>query len=123
MRIKNKYIRNRIFRAKHWKKIRNRNHPYETFCPYRIDRASCHYWEGQYDTEDQVKRHFEWIAIQSRGVESGHHYGLFHAPKHFRKTLWKQRKAQEKVLLARIRQGNYDAEIPNFKKDADWLWF
>lgn len=123
MRIKNKYIRNRLSRVKHWKSVRNRNHPFVTLCPYRIDVAPSAYWVRNWDTEEQIKSHFEWIDEQARAIESGHHRSFFHAPKHYRQRLWKLRKAQEKVVMAKIRQGDYDAEMPTFKQDADWLWF
>lgn len=90
---------------------------------FNIDVASNSYWVRKWSTEEQIKRHFEWIAEKARAMESGHHRSFFHAPKHYRKTLWKQRKAQEKTVLARIRKGDYDAEMPKFKRDADWLWF
>jgi len=123
MRTENKYIRNRRFRVKHWNRIRNQNHPYETLCPYRIDVAPRDYWVRLWDTLEQIKSHFESIERQARAIENGTHKHWNHAPKHFRKTLWKQRKAQERRVLAKIRQGDYDAVMPTFKKDADWLWF
>ena len=118
MRIKNKYIRNRNARSKAWHSVRNRNHPFETMMPWFYYNS-----KANYTFEEQVKNHFEWIDEQARAVESGHHRSFFHAPKHYRQDLWKERKAQERVILARIRQGDYDVEMPKFKKDADWLWF
>jgi hypothetical protein len=117
MRIQNKYIRNRCFRNKAWKTIRDQSHPFKTYAPYYI------YGTKYYSFEDQVKQNFEWIAEQARAMESGHHRSFFHAPKHYRKILWKQRKAQERSVMTRIRNGDHELESPKFKRDADWLWF
>lgn len=117
MRINNKYIRNRHFRNKHWKRIRNQSHPFETYMPWFF-----YYVGANYTTEQQIKDHFDWITKQARQIESGNRHGL-HAPKDFRKGLNARRKAKERQILNRIRLGDYDAEMPTFKRDADWLWF
>jgi len=121
MRIKNKYLRNRYFRIKNWKRISNTKHPFETYCPY-------HYMYGEYMTnpqysyEAQVNRNFEWVDIEARGLESG--ANVFHnSPAGFRRMLNKQRKAAERIAMAKIRQGDYEVEVPHFKKDANWLYF
>ena len=103
MKIKHKYLRNRAYRVKHWNHIRRKSHPYETFCPYRIDVAPSAYWVRQWNTEDQVKRHFEWIAELARALENGHKNGLFHAPKDYRKTFNDRIKAKERNAMAKIR--------------------
>lgn len=123
MRIKNKYIRNRSFRLKYWKHIRSKSQPYETLCPYRIDIAPRSYWVKLWDTEEQIKRHFEWITEQARRLENGSHRSTWHAPKSYRKVLNDKRKAAERNYISKIRQGNYDALEPKFKKDADWFYF
>ena len=123
MRIENKYNRNRAYRAKHWNRIRNQSHPYETFCPYQIDVAPHSYWVRMWDTLEQIKSHFERIDEQARAIENGTHKRWNHAPKWFRKQLNKQRQAAENNIMARIRQGDYDAAFPQWKRDADWLWF
>lgn len=121
MRIQNKYLRNRHFRNKNWKRIRNTKHPFETYCPYS-------YYTGQYQcdvrdiAEKQVKRHFEWIDIEAWGLESGANV-FMNAPAPFRRMLNKQRKAAERNAMAKIRQGDYEVEMPHFKKDANWLYF
>lgn len=112
MRIENKYNRNRAYRAKHWHRIRIQTNPYEHT-----------HGAWYYTTEEQVQYHLEEVSRQARAIENGTHKHWNHAPKHFRKTLWKQRKAQERRIMAQIRQGDYDAELPKHKRDADWLWF
>lgn len=123
MRIKNKYLRNKAFRVKHWNRIRNQSHPFETLCPYIIDVAPNIYWVRGWDEVEQIKSHFEWIDKQSRAIENGTHKRWHHAPKHFRKTIWEHRKAYERNVMAKVLQGDYDAVFPNWKKDADWNWF
>jgi len=118
MRIENKYLRNRNARSKYWHSVRRRSQPYETYMPW-----FSYYPEGNYTAEEQIKNHFEWIDEQARAMESGHHRSFFHAPKHYRQTLWKQRKAKERAIMARVRGGDHELEFPTFKRDADWLWF
>lgn len=121
MRIQNKYLRNRHFREKNWKRIRNNKHPFETHCPYN-------YYMGEYrcdpcySYEEQVKRHFEWIDIEAWGLESGANV-FYNAPAGFRRMLNKGRKAAERKAMAKIQQGDYEVEVPHFKKDANWLYF
>ena len=118
MRIKNKYLRNCAFRSKHWKRIRSKNSPYKTTMPYSIGIV----WSWSF--EDQVKSHFEEITQQSRALENGSHRGLFHAPSNFKHALNKSKKAQVRVALQKINNGDYDdVIIPHFKHDADWLYF
>lgn len=118
MKIKHKYLRNRAIRTKYWKIVRNKSHPYETYMPdfngFYMFRSS---------TEEQVKRNFEALEVECRCMDSGHHRHTFHAPKFFRKLIWKQRKSRERMAMSHIRQGDYDYEVPKFKKDADWLYF
>ena len=115
-RIENKYIRNRCFHVKHWKRIRSKEHPYKTMCPFLSPWYSWTY-------ESQIKYHFEDITTRSRAIENGTHRHWNHAPKHFRKILNNRRKARERNALAKLRQGDYEVEFPKFKRDADWLWF
>lgn len=121
MRIKNKYLRNRHFRTKNWKRIRKTKHPFETYCPYN-------YYCGEYRTnpaysyESQVKRNFELIDIEAWGLESGANV-FYNSPASFRRLLNKARKAAERKVMSKIRQGNYELEMPYFKKDANWLYF
>ena len=118
MRIRNRYIRNRSFRSKYWNKIREKEHPYRTGCPM------LEYYElfGN-NIEEQVRSHFKWITQQARAIENGAHSGVFHATSSFRRILNQERKARERVALRRIRNGDYDVEVPHFRKDADWYYF
>ena len=116
MKIQNKYLRNRAFRSKAWKRIRSKSHPFETYMPF----VSPYY---SYTYEDQIKRHFEWITEQARAIDKGTHRGMFHAPAFYRRILNAARKGREKQAMERIRQGDYDTEFPVWKRDADWLWF
>jgi hypothetical protein len=117
MRIQNKYLRNRAFRIKSWKRIRAKSHPHETYMPYMF------LGKWQWTAEEQVKSNFERITEQARAIDKGNHRSFWHAPKHYRKILNAERKAREKYAMDRIRQGDYDAEFPKWKRDADWLWF
>lgn len=118
MRIQNKYLRNRHFREKNWERIRNTQHPFETSCPYN-------YLFGEYNSiprysyEAQVKRHFEWITTQARGLESGADVFL-NAPAWYRRMLNVKRKAKERSVMFKINQGYYEMEVPHFKKDSTW---
>lgn len=118
MRIQNRYIRNRSFRSKYWNRIRRKEHPYRTYCP------SLEYRErfGN-DTDEQIKWHLKWIAQQARAMENGAHSGIFHSTSSFRRIINQERKAKERAALARLRKGDYDAEVPRFRKDADWYYF
>lgn len=122
MRIPHKYLRNRHFRLKHWKRVRTKSHPFKTYTPG--------YWVGDrwVDTdsfEEQIKRHFEWIEKQARNIESGTRIVQCpkSAPKWFRKMLNSRRKAQERQALRQARNGNYDTEFPKFKPDAAWQYW
>jgi hypothetical protein len=117
MRTENKYNRNRAFRIKYWKRMRNITHPYETYCIY--DRYGYH---GR-SYEEQVQSHFEWIGIRARALENGVDAGFFHATSSFRRSRNKQYKAKERSAMQKIRNGNYDIEVPTFKRDADWDFF
>ena len=121
MRIKNKYIRNRSFRNKHWNRIRSKEHPYETYMPSMLWSP----FRGDYynSYESQVNRNLEEITKLSRALENGNHKGRFHATSEFRRIRNKKRQAKETVAMQKIRGGNYDVEFPPFKKDADWFYF
>jgi hypothetical protein len=121
MRIQNKYLRNRHFRIKNWKRIRNTEHPFETYCPYQYVFGEYRiYPHNVYDA--QVKRHFERIDIKAWALESG--AGVFYnSPAGFRRILNKSRKAAVQNAMAKIRQGDYEVEMPHFKKDVNWLYF
>ena len=118
MRIENRYIRNKVFRNKYWNKIRRKEHPYQTLCPMLEYRERF----GN-DIEEQIKWHFDSITEQSRAIENGAHSGRFSSPSCFRRMLNQERRAKERVALRRIRNGDYDVEVPRFRKDADWYYF
>lgn len=117
MRTENKYNRNRAFRIKCWKRMRNITHPYETYCPWSIYG----YYMSSY--EEQVQSNFEWIGIRAKALENGVEGGFFHATSSYRRSINKVRKAKERSAMQKIRNGNYDIEIPTFKRDADWNFF
>lgn len=119
MRIKNRYQRNRIARQKYWNSIRSKEHPYETYMPY----GYYGYITPGCSEEEQVKSNFEWIDKKARMMDSGNHPGFFHAPKDYRHAIDRRKKAQVRNAMHKINLGDYDAIVPNFKRDADWLYF
>jgi hypothetical protein len=112
MRIPNKYNRNRHFRIKHWKRIRRLENPYE-------------YTHGAWfwTTEEQIIRNFESIAKRARALEAGDTRYSWEAPSAFRRSINKDNKAQVRHAMARINMGDYDYEVPHFKRDAAWLYW
>ena len=118
MRIKNKYLRNRSFRIKHWNYIRSKSQPYKTIMPWFGYNT-----ESSYSADEQIKNHFEWITQQSRAIENGCHTGMFHSTSSFRRLINKERKAKERAVMQKIRNGNIDVEFPKFRRDADWYYF
>lgn len=123
MRIKHKYLRNRHVRSKYWNRVRSREHPFETFCPYIIDVAPRNYWIRGWDADEQIKDHFKSIVKETRGMDKGHRWVCFrNSSSTFRRILNKQRKAKFRNAIARIRNGDIDHEMPIFKRDAGWLY-
>ena len=119
MRIKNKYLRNKHFKEKHYKTIRNREHPFETYCPSPNHPVK----SFNRDLEKQIKENFKWINLKARALESGAR-NLFNAPKRFRKQVADSGKRQEeKNFLQKLIMGDFDALPPFYKKDANWLYF
>jgi len=112
MRTENKYIRNRAFRQKCWNRIRRLDNPYE-------NTDGSWYWT----TEERIAHNFETITKRARFIDSGSHKHWHHASATFRRHLNAERKAQERVAMQKIRNGDYDIEVPIFKRDADWLYF
>lgn len=112
MRIENKYNRNKHFRNKHWKRVRHLTNPYEHT-----------HGAWYYSSEQQVQHNFEQISQRARFIESGTHKHWHHASSDFRRILNKQRKAQERSAMRKICNGDYDMDVPIFKRDADWLYF
>ena len=122
MRIKNKYIRNRHFREKSWKRVRNTEHPYQTCMPFLMGGS---YKPGYWSFENQVKWHFNWIDKRARALEKGSRRGMWlsNVPSGYRRGLNRIRKAKERDVMAKIRQGDYEAEFPRFYHDAHWLYW
>lgn len=119
MRIKNKYIRNRHFRSKNWKRVRNTEHPYETSMPWAYYNS-----HRKYTTEEQVKWHFDSINMRARALEKGSRgMWLSNVPSGYRRGLNKIKKAKERSVLVKINQGDYEAEFPRFYNDAHWLYW
>ena len=119
MRIKNKHIRNRSFKIKYWKRIRNKSHPFRTTTP--TWRWSNDYYSSEKQTED----HFKYINEKARMLESGNHSGRFHATSQFKRVLNDKFKAEERAAMNKLRNsGDYENyEFPVNIKDADWLYF
>jgi hypothetical protein len=114
MKIKNKYLRNRVFRSKHWNRIRSETHPY----------ANTHgaWW---FNTPEQISHNFESITRHARALENGtrQQWVVWRASSGFRRLLNRGRRAQERVAMQKIRNGQYETEMPFFKQDATWLYF
>ena len=128
MKIKNKYLRNRAFRNKHWKRIRNIEHPFETFCPYNGYGSDGYYYNSyfySYDVQSQVERHFEDIERKVRALESGTHkqWVVWNASADFRRLINRQRKARDRNVMNKIRNGNYEVEFDKYHEDAAWYYF
>ncbi len=112
MRIQHKYIRNRHFRIKHWKRIRRLENPFA---------FTQETWG--WTTEEQIKQNFESIAKRARALESGSTKYSWEAPSGFRHQLNDIRKAKERAALQKINNGQYETEFPTFKRDAGWLYW
>ena len=112
MRIQNKYLRNRHFRIKHWKRIRRLDNPYQF-------TNSGWYWT----TEDQIKSNFESIAKRAWALEAGSTKYSMEAPAGFRRQLNQENRAKIRHAMARINMGDWEYEVPVFKKDASWLYW
>jgi hypothetical protein len=120
MRIKNKYLRNKHYREKHYKTIRNREHPFETYC-----HSPNHPWNFfNKDLEKQIEENFKWIHIKARALENGNKKGFFNAPKDFRKEIADVgKRAARKEFVRKMANWDDSAIEPIIKKDANWLWF
>lgn len=117
MKNKNRYYRNRNFRIKYWKRIRNQEHPFRTYFPYMFGE----FWD-RFSYENQIKENFRLISQNARALESGRR-GWFNAPANYRKHLNDKRKAQERAALRKINSGDYEVEVPEFRNNANWLYF
>lgn len=124
MRIKNKYLRNRLV------KTLTRNRVKKFIGGEFSIKCLCPWWRfgffRDYDAEQELKNHQEHIdKWWVRGILSGKKSGHFHAPKSYKfKSERKHRRAVKKVIDKMIQDvDNVDGyTIPNFKQDADWDW-
>jgi hypothetical protein len=118
MRIKNRYIRNRSFRVKYWKRIRNTEHPYRTFCPYSsLTENTGHWYNGRffsYEAEAQIERNFEWIDKRARYMDSGSHKTI-NVHTWTRRQANRELRAEQRAALSKVRHGDYDAIFPPCK--------
>lgn len=119
MRIKNKYLRNRLAKQKAWnkaKRLLGGEFTYKAFMPY--------YWFGRAAYLDvclQFERHREDITRHARILLGGGKM-WFKSPKWFRKPYIRKERRKTHQVLVKMMQGDLDAEVPVFKHDADWDW-
>lgn len=119
MRIKNKYLRNRLFKQKAWnraKKILEGEFSIKIGCisPYESKMG--------YTVEYFKKCHRDYIKELSMVFENGCHTGVRHAPKYYKKLLRKKIKAKQKQILIKL-LNDEDVSFDPIKRDADWDWF
>ena len=114
MRIKNKYLRNRAFHNKHWKRVRNQEHPFQN--------SHGAWW---YPSKEQIDENFKSISIKVRVLENGTHkqWIVWNASASFRRLINKERKAMDRNVMNKIRNGNYDLEFDKYRKNATWSYF
>lgn len=120
MKIKHKYIRNRHFRIKNWKRVRCLHHPFETYCPWF--KLHTNEWSIISTYDEQVKREFEIIEKEARALETGAPT-FQNSPSWYRRNLNRKRNARTRVAMKKINAGDYDIEVPFFKNDVDWFYF
>jgi hypothetical protein len=117
MRIKNKYLRNRHVYKITWNRVRSKEHPYQTLCSY-------HWLYSKREHEEQVRDNFKYIEEQTRRIINGFHCCSFNnAPSRYRRKINRARKSTERNIMAKIRQGDYELELPKFKNDAAYLYW
>ena len=113
MKIKHKYIRNRLFRQKNWNRIKKMSNPYETILS----------WWMVDSVEAQVNRHFKWIDIVSRVLDKGTHKKVFINNNRYtnRSMFVKNKNQKNKIAMQKINNGQYELEIVNHKHYIDWF--
>jgi hypothetical protein len=115
MRIKNRYNRDKHFRNKHWKRVRNQEHPFQTHLFLSSYYARTH--------EEQVLRNFKYIHDRAMAMESGRR-GYPTVAADFRRMLNRQLRTQQKQSLHKVNAGDYeDVIFPLSKKTAAWLFW
>lgn len=125
MRIKNKYLRNRLVKTltrKRVKKFLGGEFSHKLFCPWW-----CFGFEKTWTPEEQLKDHQEHIdEWWVRGILNGKRSGHYHAPKWYKIPYKRRERRLVKKVLDRMTKDvdNVDGyNIPSFKQDADWDWF
>lgn len=125
MRIKNKYLRNRLVKTL----TRNR---VKKFIGGEFSRKYCCPWWSLglfkgWDLEQQIEYHQkhidEWWV---RGILNGQDSGHYHAPKWYKKIIERRQRRKVKKVIDKMTENvdNVDSyDIPSFKQDADWDWF
>jgi hypothetical protein len=126
MRIKNKYLRNRLFKNKAWNRAKNiegGEFSRKYFTPYWFH-------EGEFikisSVEEQHQSHINWIKEWVYTFVNGGKRGTRHANKTFRKNIERCERHKVKNVISKILKdvNNVDEyDIPQFKHDADWDWF
>jgi hypothetical protein len=125
MRIKHKYLRNRLYKNKARKrafKLQGGEFSHKWSCPWW-----CYGISDQFSVENQIKDHREsvekyWVRSFLNGIDRGFH----HAPKYertFRKR-WEKRAVKKEIdkMMKDIHNAD-EYDIPVSKKDADYHWF
>ena len=118
MRIKNKYLRNRLFKIKSRKRaktIAGGEFSYKSYCPY--GRNGVNY----YDWIEQLKAHQKSIDDHTRMLCNGKK-PWYNSPKWFRKTYTRKERRKIGAVLHSILNGDLELEFPTFKQDANWDW-
>jgi hypothetical protein len=113
MKIKHKYLRNRNVKIKQWKRI-CRLFNLNKYSDYKILKM------GFFEAVNERKKILEKYV---RALESGTNF-FYNSPSHFKRILNKKRKAKERNIIKKIRNGNYEAEdeLSKFRKNANWLY-
>jgi len=118
MRIKHKYLRNRLFKHKCWHKAKSivgGEFSYKTLFPYWRYGFISQPWE------EQLKEHQESIRKQAMSFESGDK-PWHKSPKWFRKPYNRKERRIVNNILTRMTKGDILLEIPKFVYNADWDW-
>lgn len=120
MRIRNKYLRNRLVKTKARQRtkkfLKDGEFSFKAYMPYMI-------WRNKpYGYDEQLKDHQEYIdEYWVRNLTDGGP-GL-HAPRWYRNIYQRSYRRQVKKSITKIMQGEEDIEIPTIKYNADWDWF
>jgi hypothetical protein len=120
MKIKHKYLRNRLFkiksrnRAKH---IVGGEFTFKTYFPF---------FYGKYTNnspEEQLKRHQEYIDWWAYIFVNGITPSSIHAPSDSRRGASRKTRAAYHRCLKKINDGYTDVEFPQFRHDIDYYYF